>query len=117
MSGHSPRSSRKKALEQQLHADRIDRRDAQRIADGAVGRRPAALHQNSLLAAEAHDVPDDQEIAGQLQLLDQRQLALDLLPRALPQVSAIPFPHVPIARSLDARLRRKVSIVSPRATG
>ena len=32
---------------------------------------------------EAHDVPDDQEIAGQLELFDQRQLALDLPPRAL----------------------------------
>jgi hypothetical protein len=28
--------------------------------------------------AEAHDVPDDQEIAGQLELFDERQLALDL---------------------------------------
>ena len=37
----------------------------------------------SLLAAEAHDVPDDQEIAGQLELLDERQLALDLPARAL----------------------------------
>ena len=51
----------KKTLEEQLHADGIDRRDAQRITDGAVGRRATSLHQNVLLAAEADDVPDDQE--------------------------------------------------------
>jgi hypothetical protein len=33
--------------------------------------------------AEAHDVPDDQEIAGQLELFDERQLALDLAAGAL----------------------------------
>ena len=34
-----------------------------------------------MVPAEIHDIPDDQEIAGQLQLFDQRQLALDLPPR------------------------------------
>ena len=34
------------ALEEQLHADRIDRRDAEAVADGAVGRRAAALHED-----------------------------------------------------------------------
>ena len=72
-----------KALEQQIHADGIDGGDAERIADRAVGGRAAALHQDVLLAAEAHDVPDDQEIAGELELFDQRQLALDLLARAV----------------------------------
>ena len=38
-----------------------------------------------LLAAELHDVPDDQEISGQLELFDQRQFALDLAPRLLAQ--------------------------------
>ena len=61
-----------KALEQQFHADRIDRRYSKRITDGAVGRRAAALHQNVLLAAELDDVPDDQEITCELELLDQR---------------------------------------------
>ena len=37
------------ALEQQLHADRIDGRDAEAVADGAVGRRAAALHEDVLL--------------------------------------------------------------------
>ena len=59
------------ALEQQLHADRIDGGDAERVADGAVGGRAAALHEDVLLAAEADDVPDDEEVAGQLELLDE----------------------------------------------
>ena len=54
------------ALEEQLHADRVDRRDAERIADRAVGGRAAPLRQNALLAAEFDDVPDDEEVAGSL---------------------------------------------------
>ncbi len=67
--------------------DGIDSGDTQRVADGAVGRRAASLHQDALLAAEAHDVPHDQEIAGEFELFDQRQLALDLPLCALPKVA------------------------------
>ena len=73
----------KKSLEEQIHADRIDGGNAQRIADRAVGRRTAPLHQNILLAAEANDVPNDQEIAGKIEFFDQRQFAFDLLARFL----------------------------------
>ena len=55
-----------KALEQQLHADRIDSGNAERIANGAVGGRSAALHQNVFVAAEIHQIPDDQEISGEI---------------------------------------------------
>src|SRR5947209_355770 len=72
-----------KSLEQQLHADRIDRRDTERIADGAVGCRAAPLHENPLLPAEIYDVPDDEEITGEIELLDEIQLACDLRPRAI----------------------------------
>src|SRR3989442_991386 len=48
---------RQEPLEQQIHAHRIDRRDAQAVADGAVGRRPAALHKDVVLAAVVDDVP------------------------------------------------------------
>src|SRR5205807_900860 len=50
------------ALEEQLHTYRIDGGDAERKAHRAVGGRPAALYQDALLAAEPHDVPDDEEI-------------------------------------------------------
>ena len=69
---------RQKPLEQQIHADRIDRRDAEAVADGAVGRRAAALHEDVVLAAEVHDVPDDEEVAGEIELLDEIELARDL---------------------------------------
>ncbi len=72
---------REKPLEEQVHADRIDRRDAEAVADGAVGRRPAPLHQDVLLAAVIHDIPDDEEVAGELELLDEIELARDLRAR------------------------------------
>ena len=71
------------ALEEQLHADRIHGRDAQAVADGAIGRRATPLHQDVLLPAEVHDVPDDEEVAGELELLDEIQLAGDLGARAI----------------------------------
>ena len=72
---------RQKALEQQIHPHRVHRRDPQRITHRAVGRRAAPLRQNATVPAEIHDVPNDQEIAVQRQLFDQRQFALDLPPR------------------------------------
>jgi hypothetical protein len=71
----------KKSLEQQIHFDRIDGGDSQRIANRAIGRRAAPLHQNIFLAAKAHDVPNDQEITGEFEFLDQCQLAFHLPPR------------------------------------
>ena len=43
---------RQEPLEQQLHPDRIDGGDAEAVADGAVGRRAAPLHEDVLLPAE-----------------------------------------------------------------
>ena len=67
------------ALEEQVHADRIDGGDAERVADHAVGRRAAPLHQNAFALAELHDVPDDEEVSGESEFGDERQLALRLL--------------------------------------
>ncbi len=71
------------ALEEQVHPHRIDGGDAQAVADRAVGGRAAALDQDALAPAEVHDVPDDQEVAGELELADERELALDLTARLL----------------------------------
>ena len=68
----------KETLEQQIHADGIDGGDAQAVADGAVGRRAAALHEDVVVPAEIHDVPDDQEIAGEIETLDEIELARNL---------------------------------------
>ncbi len=73
---------REEALEEQTHGDGIDRGDAERVTHGAVGRRAAPLRQDPLLLREARDVVDDQEVAGESQLLDHAQLVLELAARA-----------------------------------
>src|SRR5207253_7766542 len=66
------------ALEEEAHADRIDRRDAERVADRAVGGRAASLAEDAALAAEADDAPHDQEVAGEVEPLDHAELVLEL---------------------------------------
>ncbi len=66
------------ALEQQFHADGIDGGNPERVTDCAVGGRTAALAEDVVLFAEAHDVPNDQEIAGQIELFDERKFAFHL---------------------------------------
>lgn len=86
---------REEALEQQFHAHRIHRGDAQAVADGAVGRRPAPLREDVLLPAEVHEVPDDQEVPGEIELLDQIEFACDLPARPVGQ-----RPVTPVCTSL-----------------
>ena len=90
------------ALEEKIHSHWIDGGDAERVADGAVGGRAASLHENVLLAAEAHDVPDDQEIAGKVEALDHGELALDLLAGAL--VFGAVAPEHAVVRALAQEL-------------
>ena len=66
------------ALEEELHRHGVDRRDAERIADGAVRGRAASLTEDATLATEADDVPDDEEVAGEVELGDDGQLVLEL---------------------------------------
>src|SRR5262249_11279540 len=47
------------ALEEQVHAHRIDGGDSERIADGAIRGAAPPLHQDVFFAAETDDVPDD----------------------------------------------------------
>ena len=58
--------------------DRIDRGDLQRVAHGGIGRRTAALAQHADLLGGAHDVPHDEEIAGQVEPRDDAQLVFEL---------------------------------------
>src|SRR5208283_2053856 len=71
------------AFEQQLHFDRVDGGDAERVADRAVGGRAAPLRHDLILAAELHDVPYDEKVAGELQLRDDRKFAFELAARAI----------------------------------
>ena len=70
-------------LEQQVHADRIDGRDPEAVAHRAVRCRSASLHQDVFLTAVVDDVPDDEEVPGEIEPLDQIELALDLASRTI----------------------------------
>ena len=65
------------ALEQHVDARRIDRGDAEAIADDRIGGRAAPLAQDAAPPRKPHDVVDGQEIAGVVEPLDQLQLVLD----------------------------------------
>src|SRR3954451_15825984 len=56
----------------------IDGGDSERVTDGAVCRGAAALHEDLLALAELHDVPDNEKVAGEIELLDRVELFLDL---------------------------------------
>src|ERR1700738_3865136 len=58
---------RKKALAQKFHPPRIDRGNSQAVANRAVRRRTASLHQDALTFTKLNDVPDDQEVTFELQ--------------------------------------------------
>ena len=70
-------------FEEQIHADRIDGRDPEAVAHGAVRCRSASLHQDVLLTAVVDDVPDDEEVTGEIEPLDQIELTLDLASRTI----------------------------------
>ena len=79
MSGGPSRSGREEPFEEQAELDGVGVGDAERVADRRVGgatpgpgSRCPGLRQNS------HDVPHDEEVAGEPQLLDDRQLVVDL---------------------------------------
>ena len=65
-------------FENEMIADRIDRRDAEAITNRAVRRAAASLHHDVVLPAEIDDVPDDQKITGKPELLNQGQLFFQL---------------------------------------
>src|SRR6516225_11282156 len=65
------------ALEQYVDPRRIDRGDAEAIADDRISRRATPLTQNVALPRETHDVVDSQKIAGIVEPLDQLEFVLD----------------------------------------
>ena len=72
----------KKPLEQQPVPDRIHVRDADRVADRRISRRPPPLAQDPLGRAEPHDVVHDQEVARKAEPLDHVELPRYLRERA-----------------------------------
>ena len=68
---------REEALEGQLVAQGVDRRDAQRVRHDRAGRRTTPHGGNALLAGEGHELVHDQEVVGEAPLLDDAQLHLE----------------------------------------
>ena len=66
------------ALEQQAGTRRVDRRDAQHVADRRVGGRTAPLAQDALRFREPDDAVHRQEMRRVVELVDQRQLVMKL---------------------------------------
>ena len=66
------------ALEEQVHPHGIDGGDPQDVADRRVGGGAPPLAEDPPGAGEADDVPHGQEVAGEVQLLDEAQLVLQL---------------------------------------
>ena len=75
--------ARDEPFEQQLMLDRVDRGDAQQIADAAVGGRSAPLAQDAASPAFRDDRIHGQEIGRIAELTDQGQLMVDLVAVAL----------------------------------
>ena len=71
-----------KAFKQQFHADRVNRRDFERVADRRIRSTATSLDENVMLFAKLHNVPNDQKISFETQLRNQRELVFNLLLRA-----------------------------------
>ena len=63
--------ARDKSLEQHVEPFGIDGGDLQAIADNGIGRRSAALVENSTRTGKASEIPDGQKIGFVMQFLDQ----------------------------------------------
>ena len=59
------------AFEEQIAGDGIAGGDAEAVADDAIGRAAAPLHENVVLAAIVRDIPDNEKVAGEAQAADQ----------------------------------------------
>ena len=68
---------RDEALEQEIEALRVDRGNAEAVADRGVGRRAAPLAEDAARLGEAHDVVDGEEIRRVVELGDQGELVLE----------------------------------------
>ena len=100
--GRLPALRGDEALEQQPHPHRIDRGDAQHVADGRVGGAPPPLAEDPARAGEPHHVPDGEEVARVPELLDQGELPGELPGHVLGRLAA-----VPPARSLPDQLAQE----------
>ena len=90
------------ALEEQLVADGVDAGDAQGVGHDGVAGAAAALGRDAALAAEAHQVPADEEELGQAGALDDLQLVRHLLEHAR-RDGVVALAHAVVAEPLEVR--------------
>ena len=64
-------------LEQQIVLQRADVAQVQRVADQRADARAAGRGRDALRPGEADEVPDDQEVVGEAELVDDVQLAVE----------------------------------------
>ena len=67
------------AFEEKFDFDRVARGDAEAITDRAIRGAAPALGHNIVLAAELHEVRDNEEVAAEPELLDEREFVFELL--------------------------------------
>ena len=102
--------ARDEALDQHVHAHRIDFGDVQAIADDRIGRRAASLAEDFLAARERDDVVHRQEVFFVLQFRDERQFLVDLRDRARVEPVRPTFEracHDPLAEVARRRFARR----------
>ncbi len=78
--GRTVTLGRQEPFEQQPERDGIGLGDPEGEADRTVRRAPSALAEDVRPTAELDDVPHDQEVTGEPEVLDHRELVVDHLP-------------------------------------
>ena len=78
MSGGPSRSGERNRSNSRPEVDGVGVGDAEGVTDRRVGRRPPPLAEDVVAPAELDDVPHDEEVAGEAELLDHVQLVVDL---------------------------------------
>ena len=81
MSGGPSRCGRQEPLEQQPERHRVGGRDAERVAHRRVGGAAPTLAEDVRPPAELDEVPHDEEVAGEPEVLDDVELVVDRAPR------------------------------------
>jgi hypothetical protein len=77
--------------------------DAEAVAEDGVGRAAAALAEDAARTGEPDDVPDGEEVARVVELLDEGQLLVDLPPDVLGRGAVPP----PTSAVLDERAQQR----------
>ena len=106
MSGGSLRSALTKRSKRRS-SRRVDRGDAEAIADRRIGGGAAPLAEDALSAREAHDVVDGEEIGRVAELADKCQLVLELRPHLAGNARGITLGRPGPALAREVVLRRK----------